>query len=94
MAGRRVEGLIVKRPWEGESHCSGCKATAQEMSEEAGWEEKKVRTNTEIEDRELLVRQITQIHDREDTKKSQTLLFSAYAPASEQFSKSCGRYED
>ena len=45
------------------------------MSEEAGWEEKKVRTNTEIEDRELLVRQITQIHDREDTKKSQTLLF-------------------
>ena len=45
------------------------------MSKEAGWKEKKVRTNTEIEDRELLVRPISQTHDREDTKKSQTLLF-------------------
>ena len=34
MAGRSIEGLIVRRHWEGESSCIGCITTAQEISEE------------------------------------------------------------
>ena len=34
MARRNVEGVIMNRVWEGESHCQGCRATVQEFSEE------------------------------------------------------------
>ena len=70
-ARRNIEGLIVKRVWEAESKCLGCLETAQEISEETAWLEKKVKHEAEKDSRELLARKSRRT---EDTKKSQTLL--------------------
>ena len=43
MANRKVEGLIIRKVWVGESQCSGCKATEKEISEESSWVEETVK---------------------------------------------------
>ena len=43
MANRKVEGLIIRKVWVGESQCSGCKATEKEISEESSWLEETVK---------------------------------------------------
>ena len=71
MAKRSVEGLIMKRAWEGENNCLGCKATEKEISDDMGWQVQKVNTEPKFKDSELLARRPK---TNTGSKESQTLL--------------------
>ena len=71
MAGRSIEGLIVRRHWEGESSCKGCIATAQEISEEETWKDEQGKRAVTHKDKEHIASKLMWV---EDTRKNKTLL--------------------